>query len=277
MFISISATIRILQLAACLLVSVAICGCQSTPNSGGLVRLEVTGVPHQRSDIHENQQVDESLEVFSQEIHEGRLVKVRCGSLDSREYAGVKFWSGLLLLQKAGSIKQEEIAQLGRLLLEGKQGKVFASDRANVGAANVQFAQYQYPGSKAQFKVVECQWNSSGNPINVQVLDRVPSFELDFSRAERLRHRMFSDEDLMAGRIAIGQCSLRLFTGEVYHQPVWIVRIPEGTSVRKNDVIEVKLGDEEGGGEASHLSEMTRVLGKRENFPRVGNTAILCN
>jgi len=277
MCISVRATIRYLHLAASLIGSVVLSGCQTTPNSGALVRLEVTAVPRQRSEIHENQQVDERLEIFSKEIYDGRLVKVRCGSLDSREYAGVKFWNGLLLLQKADSIKQNETAQLGHLLLESKQGKVFASDESNVGTTNIQFAQYQYPGSKTQFKVVECQWNSSGNPINVQVLDRIPSFELDFSKAERVRHRMFSDEDIMSGRIAIGQCSLRLFTGEVYHQPIWIVRIPDGQSVQKNDVIEVRLGDEEGGGDARHLSEMTRILGKRENFPRVGNTPILCN
>jgi hypothetical protein len=269
--------VRVLKLSVSLVFGTALFGCQTTPHFGALARLEVTSVPHQRSEIHENQQVDESLEIFSKEIHDGRLVKVRCGSPDSREYAGIKFWNGLLMLNKAGSIKQDETANLGRLLLESKQGKVFASNESSAGVANVQFAQYQYPGSQVQFKVVECQWNSSGNPINVQVLDRVPSFELDFSKAERLRHRMFSDEDLLAGRIAIGQCSLRLFTGEVYHQPVWIVRVPEGINVRKNDVIEVKLGDEEGGGEAKNLSEVTRILGKRENFPRVGNTAILCH
>lgn len=265
-----------LHLSSIFLVALLLLGCQTTPNPGGLVRLEVTNVPNQRSDIHENQQVDESLEIFSQEIQDGRLVKVRCGSPDANAYAGVKFWNGLLVLQKAGAIQRNDTAPLGRLLLESMQGKVYATGAAHVDKSTVRTTQYQYSGSKTIFKVVQCAWDTLGNPIHVEVLDQVPSFELNFSKAERQRHRMFSNDDLLAGRIAIGQCALRLFTGEVYHQPVWIVRVPEGMQVQKGDVIEVKLGDEEGGGEANHLSEMTRRLGTRENFPKVGNTAILC-
>ena len=216
------------------------------------------------------------MEIYAQQIQDGRLVKVRCGSLDGEAYVGIKFWNGLMLLPHAGVIKQDEVAAVGKFLLDSKQGPVFDYAGLRKDASQDQWINERDPGVKIVSKVVRCQWSKSGDPVAVQVLDRIPSFELDYSKAERARHRLFSDEELQKGQIGIGRCALKDTFGEVYYQPEWIFRVPVGMTIQKGDVVQVKLGEAEGSRQVGQLSEMTRSLGRREDFPQDGYTAVSC-
>lgn len=250
-------------------------GCQTTPNEGELARLEVYKVPLKRGDIHENQRVPEKLEKYQKEIREGRLVYITCGYPDAKSYGGVKDWEKLILLPKKGIALEGDVALIKPLVSGEPDGTVFDySGKMESLEADI-YLEYKYPGSNKILRSVRCEWQKNGIPIRAQLKNPVPEFELDYSMAERARHRQYSDEELADGRIGIGFCSLKDMFGDVYYQPSWLFKVPLGENIQEGDVVEVRLGAvEDGKGRA--ISQMTRKLGVKANFPRNEHTAIFC-
>ncbi len=76
----------------------------------------------------------------------------------------------------------------------------------------------------------------------------VQTWTLEFSKAERARHRQFTDEDFASGKVGVGTCSLLDLFGEVYYQPSWLFRVPAELVIQKGDVVEIEFGEAESGG-----------------------------
>jgi hypothetical protein len=259
-----------------LLLALVLSACQTTPDQGGLGRVEVVQVPAKRSDMATNQQVAEQLEVYEKEIRQGRLIKVNCAYADATAAAGVAYWNGLALMPAAGAYKAGAVLRIARNGSSALPEQVFDIEGEEQAPAADRFISYSYPQSKTSSRAVACEWGPGHLPVRVQALDKVPAFELDFSRAERARHRQFTDAELASGRIGLGVCALRDLFGDVYYQPVWLFRVPEGLSIAKGEVVELQLGEAESSMGVGRISQMTRRLGRRVDFPNDGRATVFC-
>lgn len=265
-----------LTMAFAVVTALALSACQTTPDRGSLGRVEVVQVPAKRSDISANQQVEERLEVYEAEIRQDRLIKVGCGTADPSAYAGVRYWRGLALLPKAGAVQEGAVLRIARNAALRLPDQVFEAGAEVQAPGPGVFLTYRYPQSKTDSHAVLCEWGPDGLPLRVESLGRVPAFQLDFSKAERARHRQFSDADLAAGRIGLGVCALRDLFGDVYYQPGWLFRVPEGMAIARGEVVELQLAEVEGSMGVGKISQMTRKLGQRQDFPSDGHGAVFC-
>jgi len=256
--------------------SLLLSGCQTTPRLGSVGRVEVYDVLKQRSDLQESQEVDEELEVYDTEIRDGRLLQVRCAIPDNSAYDGVRYWRGLVLIPKRGAAGPNDVIEIQRADIGGLGKKVFGflSLAKNV-PAQAWFGKRTNSG-KPLSKDLLCDFDSSGLPARVVVDIPVQTWALDYSRAERARHRKFTDNDFKTGRVGLGRCSVRDTFGEVYYQPTWLFRVSEGISIKKGDVVELELGETESGGGIGKVSTMLKKLGERKDFSNDGFSAIFC-
>jgi len=251
-------------------------GCETTPNEGRLARVEVFRVLGARSELNANQQVEEPLEVYEQEIRESRLVKMGCVIPDPSVYDGMRHWSRLVVIPTRGAANEKDIVSIQKLNNGALASKVFGFVGVEHNLAPDAFHEYKFTGGKTVFRSLKCAFDADGVPRMVELGWRVPEFELDFSKAERARHRQFTDEDFSNSRVGEGGCALRDIFGDIYYQPSWLFKVPSGETIQKGDVVELRLGEVERGGGAGHVSQMTRKLGKREGFAADARTAVLC-
>ena len=251
-------------------------GCETTPNEGRFARVEVFRVVSARSALNANQQVEESLEVYEREIRESRLIKMGCVIPDPTAYDGMRHWNRLVIIPTRGAASENDIVSIQKLSNGALTNKVFGFLRVESDLPQEAFHEYKFTGGKTVFRSLVCAFDADGVPQKVELGWRVPEFELDFSKAERARHRQFTDEDFSSGRVGEGVCALRDVFGDVYYQPSWLFKVPPGGALQKGDVVELRLGEVERGGGAGHVSQMTRKLGKREDFAAGTGSAIFC-
>jgi hypothetical protein len=182
----------------------------------------------------------------------------------------------LVVLARQGLAHENDFIKIRNEFDGPLRGKVFAFDQPLTDVSPHAFHEYVVKGSKTVVRNLMCNFDADGLPQHVTVLAPVPLFQLVYSKAERARHRQFSDSDFAQGRVGIGHCSLRDTFGEVYFQPSWLFHIPAGTTLTKGDVVEIKLGEAESGAGVGIVSQMTRVLGRRGDFPSDGHSSIFC-
>jgi hypothetical protein len=237
----------------------------------------VLDVPGQRQALHTNQQVGEALDVFESEIRQQRLVHVFCVIPDPTAYNGARQWHGMVILPNRGVAKEGDTISIQARPNGPLNDKVFEFKAHLEELPGQAFHTYTVTASKTIFRDLKCDIDAEGLPQHVTLHRPIPVFELEYSQAERARHRQFTDQDFAEGRVGIGSCALRDTFGEVYYQPSWLFRVPNGTTVRKGDVVEIKLGEAESGAGVGTVSLMTRNLGRRPDFPSDGHAAIFCN
>ncbi len=251
-------------------------GCETTPNEGRIGQVEVVRVVGALSELNANQQVEEQLEVYEKEIRESRLIKMGCVIPDPAAYDGMRHWNRLVILPSRGIAKDKDVVRIQKLDNGALGDKVFGFSGLENKLPPEAFHEYTYTSGKTVFRALKCAFDASGVPGTVELGWRVPPFELDFSKAERARHRQFTDEDFSSGRVGEGVCALRDVFGDVYHQPSWLFKVPPEETIQKGDVVELRLGEVERGGGAGKVSQMVRKIGKREDFAAGVRTAVFC-
>jgi len=236
--------------------------CQTTPEPGRLQRVEVLSLPRTRAEIPSNPQVPEALEAFESEIRARRLMAAQClGAEASAPRGGSRLVRAWVRLPAAGAARD------GQVVLT----------RASPGASRALVLDLvAVPPEAAEPAAPDCAIGADGAPTRVRLQAPVPVFELEFSRAERARHRRATDAALAAGRVGLGRCALKALTGEVVYQPAWLFLIPEGLAAAPGDVVLLRLGEAEGGGGSGRVSVMQAWLGRGDAAPGPRAAAIDC-
>jgi hypothetical protein len=182
----------------------------------------------------------------------------------------------LALLPSRGTAIPNDIITIRKLHAGELHEKVFAFNSIVKDTHAMPFYPPSYRTGSVLSRDIQCKFNSDGVPQAVVVDIPVQAWALDFSKAERARHRQFSDDDFSSGKVGVGHCALRDLFGDVYHQPTWLFRVPHDLTIQKGDVVEIQFGEVESGGGIGVVSTMIRTLGKRNDFPSDGHSAIFC-
>lgn len=259
-----------------LLALLGLSACQTTPDLGSTGIVQVVALPQARGQLQHWARLDASFAAHEAAISEGRLLRVRCLIADASAYGGSRTWQGHALAAQRGAAQPGEVVTLvsdGAALPENaiyRLGRVVKDWQT---LPRLTRAGAPRPPDASELL---CQFDAQGRPAAATVDLPVQTWEWTFAQAERARHGQFSDADFATGRVAVGACALRDTAGQVYHQPLWLLRVPEGLSLRVDDVVAVVFGEVESGGGVGQLTRLVRPLGTRKDFPSDGRTAVYC-
>lgn len=261
---------------AALLSAAALAACQTTPGPGGVGRVQVDAVPRTRAEVPVHPRVDAALDGLAEAIRAGRLLRARCVSPEAGSWTGVRVQERLVLLPDRRAAREGEVARL-RAAPAGLPDTVALLDGVVAAGASTEWVTYRPGGGTRVLRELRCETGPGGLPARVVLGPPVAAWEQAYAQAERARHAQFSDAELAAGRIGLGRCALRDVAGDVYYQPQWLFRVPPEARVQPGDVVELRFGAAEQGGDDGPIAVMRRRLGTRADFPAQGPAAVDCH
>jgi hypothetical protein len=189
--------------------------------------------------------------VTRNDVTSGRLVLSHCFLENEQPPGNLRF--GAVLLPEGVKVKPGDILEI--VAEEAVGGRIQFSRFFGryVGGASSNPADFFSHGAGEHF--FRCGPLSSSGTMRVEVVSFAHYWDFDFAQAEESRNSGITDEELGAGRIAIGQCS-----PGVDSWATWKVRLPLELAVKKGEFIEAIAGSQENSTSVGPISEAVRKV-----------------
>jgi hypothetical protein len=257
-----------------LIAIVFLSACQSMPSRGDTFVAVVTRIPDSRKGLQTYPGLSLALQrgVSRQDVTSGRLVKSGC-YIDNGKDAIVERRFGFTLLPIGMKVERGEILEIVAEEADGTEqrfgrfyGRYIRKYRSN---------EADFFTGKTTGKVLRCSDVSSLGEMRVEVYSTTRYWDYDFASAEEARNSEIGDEELVAGRIVISECS-----PGVDSWAIWKVRVPNDFKVSVGDYIQAIAGSYESSGSVGAISLATSKVAapRKEDFIRTqGRYTVSCS
>lgn len=258
-----------------IVVPLLLSGCVSMPSRDERFVMVVKNIPFRRQELQDSPGLSLALMrgVNREDVTSGRLVRSGCYFRNPANLAlGRRF--GFTLLPAGMKFDQRATITVLAEEADGTDGpfaRFFGRYIQRFNASEVDFFKDEYVSGDA----FRCRPISSTGEMEVAILSTVKYWDYDFASAELSRNSGIRDDELKAGRIAMGECSPGIDSWAL-----WTVRIPEGLHVKAGDYVEAIAGAHSGSTAVGPISTVIRKVAepqKSEFIRTQGRDTVSCS